>query len=184
MTAELPHDAWARLALGNWLFRWRAVTGATQRRVAQLAHIDQSFLSRVERGHRRITGDPLARLVIALDWLSGGGLPEGPFAAMHRPLPHGATAIPGQSPPVVVGTRLVDQDFPVNPGAAWEVAQAALRRGDAPRTSPLQPPTIAEALAIHRSHRRAGHDSDSDLGAAPSSPPAADPPNGGRPSPG
>lgn len=153
MKIESPQDAWARLALGNWLYRWRTGTGATQRRVAHLARLDQSFLSRVERGHRRIAGDTLARLIVALDWLSGGGLPEGPFAAMHLPLSSGSTGLAGQAPPVVIGTRLHDPERPHAPAADWELAQEVLRRSHTPRSSPLQPPTIAEALAIRRARR-------------------------------
>lgn len=153
MRAEHPRDAWARLALGNWLRRWRLSTGASQRRAASLASIDQSFLSRVERGHRRMSGDTLARLIITLDWLSGGGLPEGPYAAIHHSLPATPSPLPGRTPPVVVGTALLGEGRPLVPATDWLDAQQVLHRADTPRASPLQPPTIAEALAIRIARR-------------------------------
>ena len=76
------------------------MTGATQHRVARLAGIDQGGLSRIERGLEGYpSGRRLGRIVVVLDWLSGGGDPAGPWANLEaiRPdeLPHDA----GPRPP-------------------------------------------------------------------------------------
>jgi transcriptional regulator with XRE-family HTH domain len=56
-----------RYLLGNWLARWRAAVGASQRRVAAQAGIDQAGLSRIERGMQGCGSRRLARLVATLD---------------------------------------------------------------------------------------------------------------------
>ena len=62
--------------------------------VARLAGIDQGGLSRIERGLGAALGPALARILVVLDWLSGGGDPAGPWADARgvRPdrLPHDA----------------------------------------------------------------------------------------------
>ena len=79
MSTRNERDEWAMRVLGAWLRDWRLSTGATQRRVAALAGIDQAHLCRIEQGKRRPSGAPLGRIIIiALDWLSGGGRCGGP----------------------------------------------------------------------------------------------------------
>jgi hypothetical protein len=99
-------DGYATMALAHWLLEWRLRTGASQRLVARLAGIDQGGLSRIERGlEGRPSGWRLARILVVLDWLSGGGDPAGPWADVEtiRPdrLPDGV----GPRPPAVVGRR-------------------------------------------------------------------------------
>jgi hypothetical protein len=99
-------DEYASVALARWLREWRLMTGVSQRRVAHLAGIDQGGLSRIERGlEGRPSGRRLARILVVLDWLSGGGDPGGPWADLQalRPdrLPDGAVP----RPPPVVGRR-------------------------------------------------------------------------------
>ena len=99
-----PADQWAAEVLGRWLYDWRASTGVSQRKLAQLAGVDQGGLSRIEHGKARPSGRRLARLIIVLDWLSGGGLPAGPWACqgVERPWRIGER---GPHPPAVVGFR-------------------------------------------------------------------------------
>jgi len=98
-----PVDRWAAEVLGRWLYDWRAGTGVSQRRVAHLAGIDQGGLSRIEHGIGRPSGFRLARLIITLDWLSGGGGPAGPWDGLdlERPWRIGER---GPRPPAVVGS--------------------------------------------------------------------------------
>lgn len=99
---QQPVDQWAAEVLGRWLYDWRARTGVSQRRVARLAGIDQGGLSRIEHGIGRPSGFRLARLIITLDWLSGGGVPAGPWECLdlERPWRIGER---GPRPPAVVG---------------------------------------------------------------------------------
>jgi len=104
-------DTYAALALGHWLLDWRLRTGASQRKVAWLAGIDQGGLSRIERGlEGRPSGRRLARIVVVLDWLSGGGDPAGPWTdlAAYRPERLPLRAEP--KPPRVIGARIASQD--------------------------------------------------------------------------
>jgi transcriptional regulator with XRE-family HTH domain len=64
-------DEDALATLGAWLQRWRWQAGVSQRALASRAGIDQGGLSRVERGRQAIGSRRLARVVIALDELSG-----------------------------------------------------------------------------------------------------------------
>ncbi len=99
-------DAYAALALGRWLLDWRLRTGASQRRVAWLAGVDQGGLSRVERGlEGRPSGRRLARIVVVLDWLSGGGDPAGPWANLDATRPERLPLDASPKPPPVVGAR-------------------------------------------------------------------------------
>jgi transcriptional regulator with XRE-family HTH domain len=98
-----PTDAWAAEVMGAWLRDWRHRTGATQRRLARLAGIDQGGLSRLERGLGRPGAYRLARLVVALDWLSGGGDPAGPFVLEGIPRPDRTDTPPEYRPPAVIG---------------------------------------------------------------------------------
>ena len=100
---QKPVDRWAAEVLGRWLYDWRAGTGVSQRRVAHLAGIDQGGLSRIEHGIGRPSGFRLARLIITLDWLSGGGAPAGPWNGLdvERPWRIGER---GPRPPAVVGS--------------------------------------------------------------------------------
>jgi hypothetical protein len=150
---DRARDAWTRLVLGQWLLRWRHELGTTQRRVARLAGVDQGFLSRVERGQRRIAGAPLSRLIITLDWLSGGGLPGGPFASTHVPLPPAYAHRRGIPPPVVVGTVAMTGAGHDQPHYSWQDAEAAMDHDAAERTSRLQAPTLTDAL-VTRVERR------------------------------
>ncbi|HEY3335915.1 MAG TPA: helix-turn-helix transcriptional regulator [Candidatus Limnocylindrales bacterium] len=97
-----PVDQWAAEVLGRWLYDWRARTGVSQRRLARLAGIDQGGLSRIEHGKGRPSGFRLARLIIALDWLSGGGVPAGPWEALDLDRPWRIDER-GPRPPAVVG---------------------------------------------------------------------------------
>jgi len=106
MRDDDPMDRYATMAVARWLCAWRLRTGASQRTVARLARLDQGGLSRIERGlEGRPSGWRLARLLVVLDWLSGGGDPAGPWAdvATLRPdrLENGA----GPRPPAIVGAR-------------------------------------------------------------------------------
>jgi hypothetical protein len=103
-----PHsrDDYATLAVARWLREWRLMTGATQRRVARLAGIDQGGLSRIERGlEGRPSGRRLARILVVLDWLSGGGDPDGPWADLDTLRPERLGTEVGPTPPPVVGAR-------------------------------------------------------------------------------
>jgi DNA-binding XRE family transcriptional regulator len=89
--------------VGAWLRSWRLSTGATQRRLAQLSGVNQAHICRIEQGKRRPSGVPLARIIIALDWLSGGGDRAGPWALVGTP-PHGFAARWDHArPPAVIG---------------------------------------------------------------------------------
>ena len=98
------------------------MTGATQRRVARLAGIDQGGLSRIERGlEGRPSGRRLARILVVLDWLSGGGDPDGPWADLDTLRPERLGTELGPAPPPVVGARslpppsqLDDDDGPLD----------------------------------------------------------------------
>ena len=100
--------------LGAWLRDWRASTGATQRRVAALAGIDQAHLCRIEQGKRRPSGAPLGRIIIALDWLSNGEPETGPWARTGDPAPGRAARWGVGRPPAVVGRE------PLPPLLDWE----------------------------------------------------------------
>jgi transcriptional regulator with XRE-family HTH domain len=96
-------DRYATLVLARWLSDWRSMTGASQRTVARLAGIDQGGLSRIERGLATPSGWRLARIVIVLDWLSGGGDRAGPWAPAESPPRYGFDRREGPRPPRVVG---------------------------------------------------------------------------------
>jgi hypothetical protein len=99
-------DTYAAFALGHWLLDWRLRTGASQRRVAWLAGIDQGGLSRIERGlEGRPSGRRLARIVVVLDWLSGGGDPGGPWVQLDAFRPERLSLQAEPKPPPVVGPR-------------------------------------------------------------------------------
>jgi transcriptional regulator with XRE-family HTH domain len=53
--------------LGDWLGRWRQAVGVSQRVLAARAGIDQSGLSRVERGLQVCGALRLARIMCTLD---------------------------------------------------------------------------------------------------------------------
>jgi DNA-binding XRE family transcriptional regulator len=101
-----PIDRYATIALARWLREWRTMTGVTQRSVARLAGIDQGGLSRIERGlEGRPSGWRLARILVVLDWLSGGGDPGGPWAELDRLRPDRLPPDTGPKPPPIVGRR-------------------------------------------------------------------------------
>jgi hypothetical protein len=68
----------SEVMLGDWLARWRRAVGVSQRVLAARAGIDQSGLSRLERGLQRIGSRRLARLIAALDDFGQQG-PMGPM---------------------------------------------------------------------------------------------------------
>ena len=101
-------DRYAAIALGYWLREWRERTGASQRKVAWLAGIDQGGLSRIERGlEGQPSGRRLARLLVVLDWLSGGGDPRGPWVDLDRLRPDRLDLGAGPRPPAVIGARRI-----------------------------------------------------------------------------
>jgi Helix-turn-helix domain len=101
-----PDDHYATIAVARWLREWRTSTGASQRAVANLAGIDQGGLSRIERGlGGRPSGWRLARILVVLDWLSGGGDPAGPWTDSTRFRPDRLPLDSGPRPPPVVGVR-------------------------------------------------------------------------------
>ncbi len=59
--------------LGDWLARWRALVGVSQRSLAARAGISQGGLSRVERGLQTCGARRLARLISVLDEMSTQG---------------------------------------------------------------------------------------------------------------
>ena len=65
--------------LGDWLARWRHAVGVSQRALAYRAGINQSGLSRLERGLQVVGARRLARLIDTLDGLSAQQFP-GPIA--------------------------------------------------------------------------------------------------------
>ena len=67
--------------LGDWLARWRAQVGVSQRSLAARAGISQGGLSRVERGLQTCGARRLARLIWVLDELSS----QGPMGRMAPP---------------------------------------------------------------------------------------------------
>jgi transcriptional regulator with XRE-family HTH domain len=67
------------LLLGDWLARWRLAVGVSQRSLAYRAGINQSGLSRLERGLQVVGARRLARIIDTLDRLSGQQFP-GPIA--------------------------------------------------------------------------------------------------------
>lgn len=117
-------DAYAIEELGAWLRDWRILTGHSQRLLAAWAGIHQSGISRMERGLTRVSSDRLARLVVVLDWLSGGGDPRGPWEATY--LPPGATRRRprGAGPPRVIRSIVTPQ------ADAWGVIGEGLARHD------------------------------------------------------
>jgi transcriptional regulator with XRE-family HTH domain len=76
------------LLLGDWLARWRQAIGISQRTLAHRAGIDQSGLSRLERGLQVVGAGRLARLIDTLDAFGQYG-PMGPVAPppFRRPPP-------------------------------------------------------------------------------------------------
>ena len=74
--------------------------------MARLAGIDQGGLSRIERGlGGRPSGWRLARIIVVLDWLSGGGVAAGPWADLEARRPERLPLRSEPSPPPVVGMR-------------------------------------------------------------------------------
>ena len=111
MSRQSDLDAYASDALAAWLLDWRLRTGASQRRVAALAGIDQGGLSRIERGlGGRPSGWRLARIVVVLDWLSGGGDPAGPWANLDAVRPERLPLHAEPKPPPVVGALIELED--------------------------------------------------------------------------
>jgi hypothetical protein len=103
---DQPDDVFATIAMARWLREWRGRTGATQRAVANLAGIDQGGLSRIERGlEGRPSGWRLARILVVLDWFSGGGDPAGPWADVDRHRPDRLPSDAEPRPPPIVGVR-------------------------------------------------------------------------------
>jgi DNA-binding XRE family transcriptional regulator len=143
MGGDEPRDQWAMLVLGRWLRAWRHSTGTTQRQVAALAGIDQAHICRIEQGKRRPSGVPLARIIIALDWLSGGGdRRHGPWSPMWTPPPSRAARWGSGRPPAVIG-----REPPRDPtiGDATAILDALLglppeSAGAEPEAPPPRPP--------------------------------------------
>ena len=96
-------DDWAMVIMGAWLRDWRFELGVTQRHLARLAGVDQAHISRIENGLRRPSGIPLARLIIALDWLSTGEGRGTPFGRLDREPPSREHRWGAGRPPVVLG---------------------------------------------------------------------------------
>jgi transcriptional regulator with XRE-family HTH domain len=57
------------LLLGDWLARWRLAVGVSQRALAYRAGINQSGLSRLERGLQVVGARRLATIIATLDRL-------------------------------------------------------------------------------------------------------------------
>jgi transcriptional regulator with XRE-family HTH domain len=76
-----PDDPDTMQLLGDWIARWRARVGVSQRTLAARAGISQGGLSRVERGLQACGSRRLARLIQALDLLSR----QGPMGAIDPP---------------------------------------------------------------------------------------------------
>ena len=74
------------LLLGDWLARWRVALGVSQRYLAYQAGIDQSGLSRLERGLQLVGARRLARIINTLDILGEQRLlgPVAPPPFRHR----------------------------------------------------------------------------------------------------
>jgi transcriptional regulator with XRE-family HTH domain len=96
-------DDWAMAIMGAWLRDWRWETGATQRQLAKLAGVDQAHISRIENGLRRPSGIPLARLIIALDWLATADSVGRPFGSLDREPPNRHDRWGRGRPPMVLG---------------------------------------------------------------------------------
>jgi DNA-binding XRE family transcriptional regulator len=124
-------DVWAMRILGQWLREWRLATGATQRQVAQLAGVNQAHVCRIEQGKRRPSGIPLARIVIALDWLAGGGDRRGAWVARTAPDPSRAARWGTCRPPAVVGRE------PLPPVPADASTTLAMLLGELPADAGL-----------------------------------------------
>ncbi|MHB8890678.1 MAG: helix-turn-helix domain-containing protein [Candidatus Limnocylindrales bacterium] len=67
--AKCPEVDGSVLLLGDWLARWRRAVGVSQHVLAARAGIDQSGLSRVERGLQVVGARRLARIIDTLDQL-------------------------------------------------------------------------------------------------------------------
>jgi transcriptional regulator with XRE-family HTH domain len=67
--------------LGRWIARWRTEVGVSQRSLAARAGIDQGGLSRIERALEVAGARRLAKLLAALDELSG----ENPMRPISPP---------------------------------------------------------------------------------------------------
>jgi hypothetical protein len=121
MRDDDPIDRYATMAVARWLSEWRLRTGISQRAVARMAGIDQGGLSRIERGlEGRPSGWRLARLLVVLDWLSGGGPPAGPWADLDALRPDRLREGVGPRPPAVVGVRpLLSPSLVADPVSAW-----------------------------------------------------------------
>lgn len=96
-------DDWAMVIMGAWLRDWRYELGITQRHLARLSGVDQAHISRIERGLRRPSGIPLARLIIALDWLSTSEGLGRPFGQLDREPPAREARWGKGRPPIVLG---------------------------------------------------------------------------------
>lgn len=138
MTIKDARDEWAMQLLGRWLLDWRLATGATQRRVAALAGIDQAHLCRIEQGKRRPSGAPLGRIIIALDWLSSGEPGDGPWARTGMPAPQAAARWgPAGRPPVVVGHETWSMPWRLPPDEPLLADDPLWARGPSGATDPL-----------------------------------------------
>ena len=124
-------DEWAMRMLGAWLRDWRHATGATQRQLARVAGVDQAHICRIERGQRRPSGIPLARLVIALDWLSTGQGRGGPWSRLDAAIPSHAARWGEGRPPAVVGREPPTASAFPDPGHVLDVLLGPLPPADA-----------------------------------------------------
>ena len=71
-----------------------------------MAGIDQGGLSRIERGlGGKPSGRVLARILVVLDWLAGGGDPTGPWKRLDLLRPEQLPPETEPRPPAIIGTR-------------------------------------------------------------------------------
>src|SRR5918993_2583679 len=97
----------------------------------RVAGVDQAHICRIERGQRRPSGIPLARLVIALDWLSTGQGRGGPWSRLDAATPSPAARWGEGRPPAVVGREPPTASAFPDPGHVLDVLLGPLPPADA-----------------------------------------------------
>jgi transcriptional regulator with XRE-family HTH domain len=147
-------------SIGTLIAHLREQQGWSQRALAKWVGLDQSAVSRIEAGHRRLSADELQRFADALhvsaDVLLQGApetagasmRPPSPTAATRRALgeevalrgfsaPSDSTEEPESSPPLPLAPMVMDLDVDLDDHSTSDVRSRALLLGDALASAPM-----------------------------------------------